>query len=121
MSSSVPAGAESSLNAQQDLGAAPGSEQMPVDLVQLAEGYAAQMLALPKDQQEMAMGAIEAQSPELYQLVMEFMALMQQGSAGQALTDPAAPGGSTATKENGGIDARPLPDVLPPRREAALV
>lgn len=117
MDPSVPAGAESQLSQEQDLGAEQGQEQMPVDIVQMAEGLAAQVLQLPGDQQELALQAIEAQNPELAALVQEFMGLISGGQAGQAL----APGASTATPENGGIDQRPLPEVLPPRREAAFV
>lgn len=118
MAASVPDGASSGLNAGQDVGAPEGQEQMPVDLVQMAEGLAAQLIQLPADQHEMALQAIESQSPELLQLVQEFMVLMQQGQAGQGL---GVQGGSNASPETGGIDTRPLPEVLPPRRESAMV
>lgn len=116
-SSSVPGEAQSMLNGGQDLGSPEGQEKVPADLIQLAEGFAAQVLALPRDQQEMALQAIEAQSPELLQMVMEFMKLMKNGLAGQSML----PGDAQASPETGGVDQRPLPDVLPPRREAALV
>jgi hypothetical protein len=115
---SVPQGAESQLSAEQDLGVEEGQpEQMPGDVIQLAEGYAAQILQLPAEQQELALQAIEAQSPDLFQLVSEFMSLMQKGTAGQAMM----PGDAQGGPETGGVDQRPLPEVLPPRREAALV
>jgi len=105
----MPAEAQSQLGAGQDLGAPPGQEQMGVDLVQLAEGYAAQVAQLQPEQQELALQAIEAQSPELAQLVQQFMSLMMRGQAGQHL------GGEPQ------VDMRPLPEKLPPRREAAMV
>jgi len=114
MTGSVPTEATSPLDSTQDLGAPEGEEGMPVDIVRLAEGYAAQVLALPKEQQEMALQALEAQSPDLMQLVVQFMQLIMHGLEGQ--TSTAEGGGMT-----GGVDQRPLPDVLPPRREAALV
>jgi hypothetical protein len=116
-SSSVPEGAQSQLSASQDLGGAEGSEQMPVDIVQLAEGYAAQVAELNPEMQEMAINAIAAQSQELADLVVEFLAKIQQGSAGQSLL----PGNAQGGPETGGVDMRPLPEKLPPRREAALV
>lgn len=116
-SSTVPAEAQSLLGSEQDLGAEQGQEQMPVDIIQLAEGYAAQILQLEPSMQEMALNSLAVQSQELADLVVEFMAKMQQGSAGQALMVGDAEGGP----ETGGVDMRPLPEKLPPRREMALV
>ena len=116
-SGSAPQEAQSQLNAGQDLGAAPGQEQMPVDLVQLAEGYASQIVMMQPQEQQMALNALAAQSQELAQLVTEFIGLMQNGQSNAV----PAPGGSTATAASGGVDQRALPQVLPPRRQAALV
>lgn len=116
-SSSVPGDAQSTLGLDQDLGAAPGQEQMPVDILQLAEGYAAQIAQLDPSMQEMALNAIAAQSQELADLVYEALSKIQQGDAGQSLLVGGAQGGP----ETGGVDMRPLPDKLPPRRVNALV
>lgn len=106
MASSVPQGTESELSAGQDLGVPEGgAEQMPVDIIQLAEGYATQILQLPPEQQEQVLMALEQQSPELLQLVSEFMSMMQRGQASQAP----------------GVDMRPLPEQKPPTRETALI
>lgn len=115
-STTVPPGAESLLSAEQDTGTEQGGN-MPVDIIQLAEGYAAQIVQLDPDMQEMAMNALAAQSQELADLVTEFIAKMQHGEAGQALMA----GGAVGGPETGGVDQRPLPDKLPPRRMMALV
>jgi len=109
MQSSVPASAESGLNTGQDLGMPPekGQGQVPVDLVQLAEGYAAQIAEMPPEQQAQAIQAIYSQSEELGQLVEQFLAMVQKGTAGQAISS--------------GVDDRPLPDKLPARRTTQLV
>lgn len=116
-SSSVPSSAGSLLTPEQDLGAPEGGEQMPVDIIQLAEGYAAQIAQMEPDMQESAINALAAQSEDLANLVVEFIGKIQQGEAGQALMFGNAEGGA----ETGGIDMRPLPNKLPPRRIQALV
>lgn len=118
MAGSVPQESESGLSAQQDMGAPAGEEQMPMDIVSLAEGYATQILNLPDAQKQMALQAIESQSPELYQLVAEFMQLM---GAGELTGQSMLPGDAQAGPGTGGVDQRPLPEVKPPRREATLV
>lgn len=104
-SSSIPGGAQSTLSADQDLGAQPGQERMPIDLRSMAEGYAKQLASLSPDMQEMALNALAAQSQELADLVREYL-MREQAQQQPGLT---------------GVDSRPLPDKLPPRREAALV
>jgi len=107
---SVPSGMQSQLSAGQDLGVAPGeSEQLPVDIVQLAEGYAKQIATLDPQMQEQAIQALEAQSPELAQLVSEMLPVIMQQMGAQS-PDP-----------NAGVDMRPLPEKLPARRDAQLV
>ena len=105
------AASRSPLNAGQDLGTTPGQGQanMPVDLKSLAQSYAQQLATVPPEQQQMALQSIAAQSPELAQLVQQFMSMQQQGEdQGQGQ------GGA-------GVDMRPMPDKLPPRRQAAMV
>jgi len=118
-SSSVPAGAQSSLSIDQDLGSSAGNEKMPVDLVQLATGYAKQIAQLDPDMQEMALNALAAQSQDLADLVTELISKEQQSAApaGDAVMLGDAQGGS----ETGGVDMRPLPEALPPRRMQALI
>lgn len=113
MSASVPAEATSQLHQEQGM---ESPDQMPVDITALAEGYAVQILALPDEQKQMALQAIEAQSPELLQLVLEMMQLIGTGQMGSPL-----PGVEGAGPETGGIDQRALPEVHPPRRETSLV
>lgn len=105
--SSVPVSAQSSLSQEQDLGTEQGKEKMPVDLVQMARMYAEQIVQLHPDMQDYALNALSVQSQELGDLVKEFLTKLQQE---QAL-------GTTPS----GVDMRPLPDKLPPRRAGALV
>ena len=107
---SVPGGMQSQLSTGQDLGVAPGdAEQMPVDIVQLAEGYAQQIATLDPEMQEQALAALEAQSPELAQLVSEMLPVVMQQM------------GVQSPDANAGVDMRPLPEQLPARRGAQLV
>jgi hypothetical protein len=77
--------------------------QMGGDPLAMAQGYAQQISQLPPDQQQMALEALEAQSPELAQLVAQMLSHLQQGGGGPQ------------------VDMRPLPEQRPPRREAAPV
>lgn len=97
------AAVQSPLNAGQDLQSG-GQQQGGVDIQQMAQSYAEQILQLPPDQQQMALEAIASQSPELAQLVQQFL---QQMGAGQ--------------QQSTGVDQRPLPEQLPARRDAQLV
>jgi len=99
---------------------------MPVDLVQLAEGYASQALQLPEAQRAQVLSTLEVQMPELYQLVIEFMTMMQKGQAGQATMGPMgplpSPGGTPGVASSAiPVDMRPLPEKLPPRRDSAII
>ena len=105
--SSVPVSAQSSLSQEQDLGTEQGKEKMPVDLVQMARMYAEQIVQLHPDMQDYALNALSVQSQELGDLVKEFLTKLQQEQAQ----------GTTPS----GVDMRPLPDKLPPRRAGALV
>ena len=103
------AAAQSPLNASQNMGVSPEQAAQPgapmgADLMQLAQGYAQQIAQFPPEQQEQALNAIAAQSPELAQLVQQILA--QMGGGQQQAT---------------GVDQRPLPDKLPARRDAQLV
>ncbi len=78
-----------------------------IDLRSMAQALAQQVLHLDPSQQEMAINNLQAQSPELADLVRQIVASQQ------------------AQNDNGGdqpaVDMRPLPDKLPPRRAAAMV
>ncbi len=71
----------------------------------MAQAYAQQIAELPPDQQQMALEAIGQQSPELAQLIQQLLGAM----AGQQ------------QQQGPQVDMRPLPEQLPPRREAAPV
>lgn len=104
------AAVQSPLNASQNLGVPPEQAAQPgtpagMDIMQMAQSYAEQIMQLPPDQQQMALEAIAAQSSELAQLVQQFLTQM---GAGQPQPGP-------------GVDQRPLPEKLPARREAQMV
>lgn len=105
----LPPEAGSQLNAGQSMGspeqAMQGQPPAQADLMQMAQGYAEQIAGLPPDQQQMALQAISAQSPELAQLVQQFLSQIME----------AQPQGGPQ------VDTRPLPEKLPPRRETVVV
>ncbi len=108
MAGSAPQGAQSPLGEGSRL--QPGQEGAPGtegggDLIQLAQSYAQQVAQFPPDQQQQALAAIAQQSPELAQLVEQFLGMM----------------GADQPQQGPQVDMRPLPDQLPPRREAAMV
>lgn len=96
----LPAEAQSQLGAGQELG-----QGMGADVMELAQGYAEQIAQMPQDQQQMALQALESQSPQLAGLVQQLL-----GSAG-------------GDQGGGGmqVDMRPLPQQRAPRRESASV
>lgn len=115
-SSGVPAATQSGLNAGQELGAPEGQDpSMPVDLNQLATMMAQQYIELGPEEQQMALQNIEAQNPELAQLVLQEVHRLQASGAG-----PQAMGGALGAAVSQ-VDTRPLPEQRPPRREAALI
>lgn len=110
----IPDTATSPLNAGQNMnrqdllqGGAPGQDaQQNASLQYFAQSEAARISALPSDQQQQALNALRVQSPELADMVKQFMA---QGAMPQ---QAAGPPGATA-----GVDMRPMPEKLPPRRQ----
>lgn len=110
MADSAPQAGQSPVGPEQRLQpgpeGAPGTQQGG-DIQQMAQMYAQQVAALPPDQQQMAIDAIMQQSPELGQLVQQFLGTMgvQPGQ----------------TPDGPQVDMRPMPSQLPPRREAAMV
>lgn len=98
-----PPGASSSqLNLGHSMGmhrpAEEGSQQLGMDPDTLARHLAEQLLEMPPDHQEVALQNLEAQSPELAQLVRQYLDQMQP------------------TQEGPQVDMRPLPEQLPERR-----
>jgi hypothetical protein len=85
---------------------APGT-QAGGDIQGMAQMYAQQIAAMSPNEQTMAVQALMQQSPELGQLVQQFLSSMgvQPGQ----------------TPDGPQVDMRPLPSQLPPRREAAMV
>jgi hypothetical protein len=103
-------GMGSQLNAGQDLGvppeqAAAEGAPMGMDINQMAQSYAEQIMQMAPEEQQMALDAIANQSPELAQLTAQILAQLQAEQP-----PPPSP-----------ISQQPLPEQLPPRREAALV
>jgi hypothetical protein len=107
--------AGSPLNMNQSQGLLPAQGQPPmagIDINQMAQSLAQQILQLPPDQQDLALANLKAQSPELAQLVQQLIKQMQpevipvQGAAQQAATQ---------------VNMQPLPEQKPARREATSV
>ncbi len=103
-------GMGSQLNAGQDLGVPPEQAEaqgapMGMDINQMAQSYAEQIMQMAPEEQQMALDAIANQSPELAQLTAQILAQLQAEQP-----PPPSP-----------ISQQPLPEQLPPRRDAALV
>jgi hypothetical protein len=87
------------------------SQKMPpgaaggMDIQALAYMQAQSIQQMPEDQQQTAIANLRAQSSELADLVEQ---IIRAGSGGEK-------------KDQNPIDMRPMPDKLPPRRDAALV
>lgn len=110
MAGPPPQEAQSPLNAGQRMQA---GQSGAVDIPTMAYGYAQQIAALPPDQQQMAIEAISAQSPELANLVIQM--LQQMGISLSAPADSGMGAAGTAATE---VNMTPMPDKLPPRRAA---
>jgi hypothetical protein len=106
----LPGGMQSSLNGDQRLGQQ-GQPQMGADIQQMAQMIAQQYVTLTPQQQQMALQNLQAQSPELAQLVQQYAAQLQQ-QQGQAEQGQAG---------QPQVDMRPLPDARSPRRLSASV
>lgn len=89
-----------------------------VDIPSMAYMNAQTIAGLPPDQQQAAVQNLSAQSPQLADLVVQILKTMgitvgRPGAGGQI---PGANGDAAA-----GVDMRPMPEKLPPRRVAAAV
>jgi hypothetical protein len=78
--------------------------RLNVDLPSFAMMQAQQISAMPPKQQEVALGNLRLQSPELADLVKQMLASMREPGQG-----------------NPGVDTRPLPEQRAPRRAGAAV
>jgi hypothetical protein len=94
---------QSPLSQQQQM---PPGQAGGVDISTLAYMNAKSISTLPPDQQQTAIQNLQAQSPELADLVMQLLQQMQP-----QVQQPQA----------GGVDMRPLPEQRPPRRATATV
>jgi len=106
---------QSQLSLQQSQGMAPaegGQAAAGIDIEQMAQMLAEQIVQLPPDQHQVALENLAAQSPELAQLVQQLLSQMQgpgggpQGAINQSVSQ---------------VDMRPQPDKLPARRVSAAV
>jgi hypothetical protein len=77
-----------------------------------AAALAEQLRTMPDDQREAYMSQIQTQSPEMMQLVRQNMMTAQQAQAEQQQEPAPSVQGAPA------VDARPLPEQLPPRRSS---
>ena len=94
---------QSPLNASQRM--QPG-QAGAADLQTMAYMQAQAIQEMPPAQQEQAISNLRAQSPELADLVEQIVR---------------AGGGGQQDEGQNPIDMRPMPDKLPPRRDAALI
>lgn len=74
-----------------------------VDITQMAQSLAQQLVHVDPQQRELALQSIAAQSPELASLVKRLLGVMG------------------AVQPSSGVDMRPLPEQRPPRRETSSV
>lgn len=111
------AGMGSPLNLGQSAGAAPAPGGQPaanMDIQQMAQMLSQQILALPPQDQELALSNLKAQSPELAQLVEQLVA--QQQMPADPSMGMGAQGAAATT-----VNQQPLPEARAPRRAAATV
>jgi len=91
------------------------------NIITMAQTIAAQLAAQDPATQMLTIKRLRAQSPELADLVLQYLAsnpnaapqLQQQGGGQNML----GANGEAAAK----VDTRPLPEKLPPRRAAGIV
>lgn len=88
----------SQLNVGQDM---QSNQMMNVDLSSLAMQQARMIIQLPPEQQQTAIQNLQQQSPELAEMVQQFLRQLQP--------------------QMGGVDMRPQPEVMPERRATPMV
>lgn len=128
----------SPLNAGQDMGMnnGPAAGQQAMlggsSILAMAQQQAMQIAQLDPTQQLLVIKKLREQSPELADLVLQFLKSMTPGSGQQGMAPSTVPGqvqpgagGDSGVGADGAaaikIDMRPMPDKLPPRRAAGAV
>jgi hypothetical protein len=94
-------------------GAGGGQPTQNVDLPSLAMMQARTIATLPKAQQSQAITNLRFQSPELADLVQQYLTQQQGG-------DDSGTGGAAGSGAVAGVDTRPLPQQRPPRRAGGM-
>lgn len=121
------AATQSPLNAGQNMGmgtsnpGAQGAMLGATNIITMAQTIAAQLAAQDPATQMLTIKKLRAQSPELADLVLQYLAMnpnaapqLQQQGGGQNMLGA---NGQAAAQ----VDTRPLPEKLPPRRAAGIV
>jgi hypothetical protein len=108
----------SPLGMQQAQGLSPaqgGQAAAGIDIHQMAQQLAEQYVMLPPEQQRLALENIRAQSPDLAQLMMQFVKQLKS-----TMTQPQQPQNATTAAVTK-VDMRPQPEQRPARRAAQTV
>jgi len=121
------AAAQSPLNAGQNMGMAngPGPEGQAMlggsNILAMAQTIAMQLAQQDPASQILAIKKLRSQSPELADLVLQYLQTMPGGAVPQEQQQGGMPGmganGAAAVQ----VDMRPMPNKLPPRRAASAV
>jgi len=126
MPSNPMAAMQSPLNSTQDMGL--GHSQQPgqqaqmggTDIVLMAQTYAQQLSQMNAAQQLIALKNLRTQSPELADLVMQYLRSMPR-----SVNEPSMPAANSQMGAAGAaaqeVDMTPQPEKLPPRRAAGMV
>ncbi len=86
-----------------------------VTLDAAASALANKIKTMPQEQQQVYMSQIQSQSPEMAALVADQMAIMQ-GMPPPSMQAQMAPPPEGGAAPEAGVDMRPMPEQLPPRR-----
>jgi hypothetical protein len=80
-----------------------------IDINSLAQMQARQLVMMDPVHQQLAIQNLKGQSPELADLTLQYLTELQDQRAATA----------GANGKSNGVDMRPMPSVLPPRRAGA--
>lgn len=127
-----PLSASQNMGMGNDSGAAtpggPGGQQAQMggsSLLAVASTQAIQISHMDPAQQHLAIKSLRAKSPDLCDLVLQYLATMgpggQQAAQGEASGGAAQPGLGANGQAASQVDMRPMPEKLPPRRAAKSV
>ena len=125
---------QSPLNAGQNMGmgdSGPAGQQAQLgatNILSMAQTIAAQLAQQDAAQQHLVIKKLREQSPELADLVLQYLQSMPGGGGMLGTAPPAGIANGPASGGLGAngaaavqVDMRPLPDKLPPRRAAGIV